>query len=47
MTWAGWDDSGQLWVFNLSTKGLTANRTYVYRITLNDGSEIGFQFGLR
>jgi len=32
---------------NLSTKGLTANRTYVYRIMLNDGTAIQFQFGLR
>jgi len=35
------------WIFNLSTKNLSAGKTYVYRITLKDGSFITFQFGLR
>lgn len=40
-----WD--GQQWVFNISTSNLPANKTYVYTITLNDGSTIIFQYGLR
>jgi hypothetical protein len=42
-----WDSSSRQWIFNLSTKNLTAGRTYFYRIGLNDGSEILFQFGIR
>jgi hypothetical protein len=42
-----WDASAQQWVFNISTKGLSAGTTYVYRITLNDNSTIDFRFGLR
>jgi hypothetical protein len=42
-----WDPTGQLWIFNISTKSLSKNNTYVYLITLNDGSTIQFQFGLR
>jgi len=42
-----WDPSGQQWIFNISTKSLAKNKTYVYLITLNDGSTIQFQFGLR
>jgi hypothetical protein len=35
------------WIFNISTKKLTAGNTYVYLITLNDGSTIQFQFTLK
>jgi HYR domain-containing protein/surface protein with Ig-like domain len=42
-----WDSTDQQWIFNISTKNLGANRTYVYQITLNDGTAIEFQFGLR
>ena len=42
-----WDPTGQQWVFNISTANLPAGQTYVYRIQLNDGSSIGFQFGLK
>jgi hypothetical protein len=42
-----WDPTAQQWIFNISTKNLTKNRTYVYQINLNDGSTIMFQFGLR
>jgi hypothetical protein len=42
-----WDSTNQQWIFNISTTGLNANTTYVYVITLNDGSTIRFQFGLR
>jgi hypothetical protein len=39
--------TGDLWIFNISTKTLSKNKTYVYLITLNDGSTIQFQFGLK
>jgi hypothetical protein len=42
-----WDSTNQQWIFNISTKGMATGRTYVYSIVLNDGSSIGFQFGLR
>ena len=42
-----WDPAGQQWIFNLSTKGLTAGATYIYRIGLADGTSIEFRFGLR
>jgi hypothetical protein len=34
------------WQFNLSTANLTHRTTYAYRITLNDGTVINFQFHL-
>jgi hypothetical protein len=40
-----WD--GQEWIFNITTANLTAGSTYIYTITLNDGSTIVFQYGLR
>lgn len=45
-----WDPTGQQWIFNISTKSAPvnkANQTYVFQITLNDGTSINFQFGLR
>src|SRR5438270_5001662 len=42
-----WDPTAQQWIFNINTKKLTVNKTYIYTITLNDGSTITFQFGLR
>jgi hypothetical protein len=42
-----WDPTAQQWIFNINTKSLSANVTYVFRITLNDGSNIMFQFGLK
>lgn len=42
-----WSAIDQQWMYNISTKNLTANMTYVYRITLNDGSNIDFKFGLK
>lgn len=41
-----WDSTNQQWIFNISTQSLSANQTYVYTITLNDGTTITFQFGL-
>jgi hypothetical protein len=43
-----WSASDQQWIFNMNTKGLIANTTYVFRITLNDpGTPIDFRFGLK
>jgi hypothetical protein len=42
-----WDPTDKQWIFNMSTKKLGANKTYIYVITLNDGSTIQFQFGLK
>lgn len=42
-----WDASGQQWMFNISTAGQDAQKTYVYAITLNDGTTISFRYGLR
>jgi hypothetical protein len=42
-----WDPIGQQWIFNISTANLLAGNTYIYTITLNDGSTVVFQFGLR
>jgi hypothetical protein len=42
-----WDAAGQQWIFNLGTKDLAADATYIYRIRLDDGSSIEFSFGLR
>jgi uncharacterized repeat protein (TIGR03803 family) len=42
-----WDATGQQWIFHLATKHLAADKTYVYRIMLNDGSAIDFRFGVR
>jgi hypothetical protein len=41
-----WDPSAQQWIFNVSTKPLSAQTTYFYLIGLNDGSTISFHFGL-
>jgi hypothetical protein len=42
-----WDPTGQQWIFNISTKSLLKNNTYIYQVTLNDGTTIMFQFGLK
>jgi hypothetical protein len=42
-----WNTWNQKWVFNISTRSLAAGDTYVYRILLNDGTAMVFQFGLR
>jgi len=42
-----WDATNQQWVFNISTKSLAAGNTYVYTISLNDGTTLGFQYGLK
>jgi len=35
------------WIFDISTKDLDADNTYIFLITLNDGSTIQFQFTLK
>jgi hypothetical protein len=42
-----WDSTDRQWIFNISTKPLSANVTYAYRIVLNDGSNIDFLYGLK
>ncbi len=46
-----WDSSAQQWIFNQSTKNNpTLNKTntrYYFRIFLNDGTYIDFQYGLK
>ena len=42
-----WSVTDRQWIFNINTKSLSRNRTYVYRILLNDGSAIDLRFGLR
>jgi hypothetical protein len=42
-----WDATNQQWIFNISTKSLTANNTYVYTVGLNDGTTIIFKYGLK
>ncbi len=37
----------QQWIFNINTRNLKAGSTYVYLITLIDGSTIQFQFSLK
>jgi hypothetical protein len=39
--------TSQQWIFNITSGNLTAGNTYVYAITLNDGTIINFQYGLR
>jgi hypothetical protein len=41
-----WDPTAQQWIFNVSTKPLSPQATYVYAIGLNDGSFIRFSYGL-
>jgi hypothetical protein len=42
-----WSASDQQWIFNINTKNLMPGNTYVYKITLNDDSDITFQFGMK
>jgi hypothetical protein len=42
-----WDSTAQQWIFNLNTKNLPKNTTFTYIISLNDGSNIQFSFGLK
>ena len=42
-----WDSTDRQWIFNINTKPLTPLKTYVYRVTLNDGTNFTFEFGLK
>ena len=42
-----WDPTSQQWIFNIDNSNLSAGSTYFYAVTLNDGSVIYFQYGLR
>jgi hypothetical protein len=42
-----WDSTGQQWIFNINNKSYQSNQTYFFRITLNDGTVINFDYGLR
>jgi hypothetical protein len=42
-----WDSTARQWLFNISTKSLSASTTYYYEIDLNDGTSILFHFGLK
>jgi hypothetical protein len=42
-----WSATDQQWVFNMSTKTLKAGYTYVYTVSLNDGTSFSFKFGLK
>jgi hypothetical protein len=42
-----WSATDQLWIFNMSTKNLSARSTGTWRVTLNDGSYFDFTFGLK
>jgi hypothetical protein len=42
-----WDPASQQWIFNITTGNMSAGSTYIYTITLNDGTTIMFQYGLR
>jgi hypothetical protein len=42
-----WDPTAQQWIFNINNKPRATNATYDFRIWLNDGSTIDFQYGIR
>jgi hypothetical protein len=42
-----WDPTDQQWIYNMSTSSLAAGKTYLFRISLNDGSNIDFRFALK
>ena len=42
-----WDPTGMQWIFNINNKSYASNKTYYFRIYLNDGTSILFQYGLK
>ena len=42
-----WSAADQQWIYNISTKPLTKNKTYYYEILLNDSTTINFSFTLK
>ncbi|PYX62916.1 MAG: hypothetical protein DMG74_19000 [Acidobacteria bacterium] len=39
--------TGDQWIFNISTKSYNGGSTYFFRVFLNDGTNIDFDFGLK
>ena len=42
-----WSSTDQQWIFNLSTKNLTNNKVYYYKVTLVGGASFMITFGLK
>jgi hypothetical protein len=42
-----WSATDQQWIYNVSTKNMAVNKTYLYEVKLNDGTSIMFMFGLK
>jgi hypothetical protein len=42
-----WDPTAQQWIFNINNKSYPSNQTYFFRIALNDGTSIIFDYGLK
>jgi hypothetical protein len=42
-----WSPTDQLWIFNLSTKNLSSNKTYYYKVILVGGAGFNITFGLK
>jgi hypothetical protein len=42
-----WSSTDQQWIFNISTKNLSAGNKYGYTVTLNDSSTIEFAFSVK
>jgi hypothetical protein len=42
-----WSADGAQWIFNISTKNLQGSQTYLYQVSLNDGTSFTFAFGLK
>ncbi|HXE92831.1 MAG TPA: YDG domain-containing protein, partial [Gaiellaceae bacterium] len=42
-----WSSTDQQWIFNLSTKNLTNNKMYYYKVTLVGGASFMITFGLK
>ncbi|CAN5590858.1 hypothetical protein BH24CHL9_BH24CHL9_07080 [soil metagenome] len=42
-----WSASDSQWIFNINTKNLSVNTTYIYKVSLNEGTNFTFQFGIK
>jgi hypothetical protein len=42
-----WSATDQQWIFNISTKPQKASTTYIYTVSLNDGTNFTFQYALK
>ena len=41
-----WHADSQAWIYNMPTRNLESHYTYVYTLTLNDGTQISYAFHL-